>query len=136
MPLGWAHSELIKLVLAVRSGRPVERFDDVVRRYGGEPPAASTWFWRGNAPMPRLPCGRSLVIEDGSPFLLRFGYDGWQDVSERAAQPLGLGRYGVRLDAEEVGRRSRLDFTRRYSDERWEGVDHGVILAERPIPSR
>jgi glucoamylase len=129
MPLVWAHAEFLKLLLAATAGRPVEQLDVVIERYGGVRPRAATWFWRDEAPVQRLPPGRALVVEAAEPFVLHFGFDGWQEVAERASAATGLGMHGVRLDAEELAPRSRLDFTRRWSvGERWEGTDHTLEL--------
>ena len=111
-------------------------FDDSVlpvveERYRGREPAAATWFWRANAPFARLPAGRALVVEDTQPFALRYGFDsnhvdGWQRACERPASALGLGMWGVRLEAHELAGAS-VHFTRRYGSE-WEQRDWQVVL--------
>lgn len=128
MPLVWAHAEFLKLLLARDAGIPVERLDAVFERYGGERPEATTWFWRTDAPVGRLPGGRALVVESPEPFVLHYGFDGWQEVAERASAPLGLGMHGVRLEPHELAGRALLDFTRRFGDGAWETVDHAVEL--------
>src|SRR5512135_3799084 len=119
MPLLWAHSEFVKLVLARRQGRPFERVRAVWERYRGRPPAAATWYWRDGAPFSAMPADRALVVEGGQPFTLHVGVDGGRDVRDRPSRPLGLGMHGVRLAPAELG--GRVDFTRRSRDGRWEG---------------
>lgn len=128
MPLVWAHAEFLKLLLAREDGVPVERLGAVFERYDGKRPEAATWFWRSETPVERLPTGRALVVEGGGPFVLHFGFDGWQAVAERESSPLGLGMHGVRLEPHELAPHAALDFTRRFPNE-WEGADHRVELA-------
>ncbi len=121
MPLAWAHSELIKLALTASSGRPVEMLKAVTDRYpSGRVPTSSTWFWRDNAPVLGVPDGRSLVVEDTQPFTLHFGFDEWTGVTEREAQPLGLGMFGVTMQPGDLAGHSSLQFVRRYANGQWE----------------
>lgn len=129
MPLVWAHAEFLKLLLARAGGVPVERLEAVDSRYHGEQPQAATWFWRTDAPIARLPVGRALVVESDAPFVLHFGFDGWQHVAERTSAPLGLGMHGARLEPHELAAHATLDFTRRSPDDTWEHADHSVSLA-------
>ncbi|HMK95967.1 MAG TPA: glycoside hydrolase family 15 protein [Acidimicrobiales bacterium] len=131
MPLVWAHSEYLKLYVGVTTKLPVERLVGVERRYGKAAEPAATWFWRDSSPFARLPAGRALVLEAGRPFTLHFGYDGWQDVSDRGSDPLGLGMHGARVAAEELLPHKSLQFTRRF-DSGFEGRDWDVELTARP----
>ncbi len=128
MPVGWAHAEFLKLLLARDSGTPVEQLGSTVERYSGERPQAATWFWRAEAPIARLRRGRALVVERLEPFALHFGFDGWRDVAEQASAPLGFGMHGVRLEPDQLALRAGLDFTRRSATGEWEGTDHHVEL--------
>ncbi len=116
MPLVWAHSELIKLAAIRATGRPIEHVSAVTARYGGVIPDPSTAYWRGAVPVPELLPGRALVIEDGQPFTVHFGHDGWTEVQERASAPLGMGMEGVRFSAAELAGWASLEFRRRYGD--------------------
>jgi hypothetical protein len=67
---------------------------------------------------------------DQPPFLPHLGFDAWQDVRDRLAEPLGLGMSGVRFPRSELHARRELEFTRFYVDaRRWEGHDHAIDLA-------
>jgi glucoamylase len=132
MPLVWAHSELIKLVLTARTGRPTEQLTAVAQRYRDGGPAALSWYWRDSAPVLTLPRGRTLVVEDRQPFTVHLGYDGWQQVTDRDSAPIGLGRHGLTIPADELDQHARLDFVRRYPTG-WEaGPDHHVNLTDQP----
>ena len=132
MPLVWAHAEFLKLVYARAQGEPLELLPALKARYDGKRPNAPTWHWRSDTPFEALPEGKALLIEDRTPFTLHFGVDGWQGVREVAATPLGLGMYGVRMSAEQLGGARKLAFTRFYLDTaQWEGADHTVRFAPR-----
>src|SRR5689334_13852885 len=131
MPLAWAHSELVKLAVAVATGKPVELLTLVSERYHAAPPASPTWFWRDSTPVIALPAGRSLVVADPRPFILHYGFDDWSPVtiSERDAEPLGLGMFGVTLTPADLAGRASLQFVRRYQDTGWEAATrHDVTL--------
>jgi hypothetical protein len=76
--------------------------------------------------------GPALAIENAEPFILHFGFDGWQNVAERASTPLAFTLHGVRLEPNELADHAVLDFTRRSPPGSWEGADHAVeLLGER-----
>jgi glucoamylase len=139
MPLLWSHAEYLKLLIAREQQRPIELLQSVEDRYAA-PDGAAAWHWRDEVPVTRLESGHALQIEDRAPFALHYGFDGWQQISERAAQPQPFGLWAVRFPADELANFSRLDFTRRY-DSGWEGTDHVVTLGHedvehtlRPVP--
>jgi hypothetical protein len=131
MPLAWAHSELIKLAVAVATGKPIELLTLVSERYHAAAPASQTWFWRDNSPVIALPAGRSLVVADPRSFTLHYGFNDWSPVtiSEREAEPLGLGMFGVTLTPADLAGQASLQFVRRYQDTGWEtATRHDVTL--------
>jgi glucoamylase len=132
MPLAWAHSELIKLAVAMADGgRPVERLRAVEQHYPNYAvPATTVWSWRDNAPVELLPTGCDLVVEQSSPFTLHYGFDGWNpgSITERRAEPRPFGMFGVTLTAADLDGHRSLQFVRRWADSSWDGVDHAVAL--------
>lgn len=136
MPLAWAHSELIKLVLTATSGRPVELLEAVERRYSATVPEAATWYWQDVAPIRVLPAGRALVVQDAQPFTLHFGFDNWRNVTDRDSQPIGLGMHGTRVEISELAAHSSLQFVRRFGVS-WEpSPRHDIRLGGPSIISR
>ncbi|MGR3249182.1 MAG: glycoside hydrolase family 15 protein [Paracoccus sp. (in: a-proteobacteria)] len=126
MPLLWTHAEFIKLLIARREGKPVERLACVATRYAApRPPRASRW--RDSAPLAALPDGSDLVIEDANPFSLHFGLDGWDAPQDRAAETGPFGLWRVYLKATELAGHKALVFTRDRGAA-WEGADHHVSL--------
>jgi glucoamylase len=86
----------------------------------------------GKVPIARLPAGKLLVIEDRVPFTLHLGFDGWQRIEDRPAQPGPFGIWSVALTDQELAEAGELNFTRRYEGS-WENCDHQVSL-ERSKP--
>ncbi|WP_425145287.1 glycoside hydrolase family 15 protein [Deinococcus sp.] len=141
MPLLWAHSEFLKLLLARESGRPAELLRVVEERYADpfldqNSAAGHAWslpaqarHWRPAAPVAQLDPGRILMVEGEGPFTLHFGFDGWQGVQERGALPLPFGLWGVIFSPAELETFQTLNFTRRTATG-WEGQDHVIRLGQ------
>jgi glucoamylase len=143
MPLLWAHAEFLKLLVAREHARPAEWLDRLERHFGHRaiaPPgerlvrdasrtrgAASRWHWRDEVRVMQLPRGKSLEVEDRTPFTLHLGFDGWQRSEDRRAERTPFGLWSVALAREELAGAAELNFTRRY-DHGWENVDHRVEL--------
>ena len=137
MPLAWAHSELIKLAFAVAAKRPVELLTLVSDRYHAAVPASQTWFWRDGTPVVALPAGRTLVVAGPGSFTLHYGFNNWDPVTitERDAQALGLGLFGVTLTPADLGGRASLQFVRRYPDGSWEPASRHDVALGAPGPA-
>jgi glucoamylase len=131
MPLLWTHAEYLKLLVASEAKRPVELLDVVAQRCAG-PVSAGTWHWRPETALSRLAAGRSLAIEDRAPFVLRYGFDGWQAVNERPAERGPCGVWSVTFPPGELETHQRIDFTRRFGD-RWEGANHEVTIGHARV---
>jgi glucoamylase len=132
MPLLWAHAEYLKLLVARAAGKPVELLKAIEERYAAKVPAAATWHWRTEARFDRLVDGRHLAVEDRQSFVLHFGFDGWQNISERWATQGPFGLWSVTFTAEELKPYEELNFTRRF-DQGWEGADHCVTLGHESV---
>ena len=124
MPLVWAHSEGLKLTLAMASRRPVELLASVEARLRSPPPPRLR-HWREAVPLRRAAPGATLVVEDLRPFTLHLSLDGWHTAEDREAEPRPFGLWGVALGPAEPG---EILFTRRFEDG-WEGRDHRVEVA-------
>ena len=115
MPLLWTHAEYLKLLVARDCGKPVELLQAVEDRYAAKPPAADTWHWRAEAAFAQLARGRSLAIEHRGPFVLRYGFDGWQATSTSEQPRRGpFGFWSVTFRPESSRGTPDIDFTRRF----------------------
>jgi glucoamylase len=128
MPLVWAHSEFLKLLVARQQGRAVEMLE-CVERHLKEQPNAATWHWRPGVPFGALPKNRDLLIEMPRPFTLRMGFDGWRDTADKQAEALPFGSYGVRLPSGSLSGRRTLEFTFQFNDDgKWHGTDYQIAI--------
>jgi glucoamylase len=126
-PLVWGHSELTKLAVAGPTASPTERLK-IVAEYSAIQHAPAVSHWRTSIPILELPRGRDLVIEDLQPFVLHFGHDGWQGISDRDSSPGRFGLHRVTIRAAESAAWTRFDFKRRYGAS-WENSnDHHVRM--------
>jgi len=127
MPLNWAHAELVKLVYARETGKPIERLDCVYQRYARGNTQPKALHWRDYLQCDTLPEGMELWIEASEPFVLHYGFDDWQNIQEKNSEPLGLGLYGVRLTVDKLTGKS-IQFSRRFDAHGWEEKDWQVSL--------
>ena len=125
MPLVWAHSEYLRLAVAICAGRPLELLDCMAARYAMTRPTPAAMHWRTATPVHRLPRGTGLRIVDTQPFTLHASTDGWATVGDIDSVPMPFGLFVVTPD---LGDADSLVFTRRYGED-WEGVDHRVEVA-------
>ena len=133
MPLLWAHAEFLKLFVARRIGKPVERLDAVFERYAKGVLRPCCVRWRSQMALGDFVPDRPLLIEDTEPFTLHFGFDGWQQPSDRQAMVGAFGIWSVRFEPSTLAEHDCLDFTRRRSAG-WEGIDHRIDLAAETKP--
>ena len=133
MPLLWSHAEFLKLFVARRSGMPVERLDCVVNRYGDGVPSSKAAHWRDQSPLGPISTDRPLLIEHHDPFTLHYGFDGWRNAQDRAAEPQPFGLWAVQFDPEVLAGHAKLDFTRRL-ESGWEGMNHAIRLGTDAVP--
>jgi glucoamylase len=132
MPLLWTHAEYLKLLVARDTGKPVELLQSVADRYASKPCAADTWRWRAEAPFERLALGRLFVIEHRGPFVLHYGFDGWQTIAEKTAVEGPFGLWSVAFAHHDLEGHSVMDFTRRL-DHGWEDIDYHVTLGQPKV---
>jgi glucoamylase len=129
-PLVWAHSELLKIVAAKKTGRAMERLGCMVP--DSFPLSNSTTLsmtptaahWRSDVPIAVLAPGKKLLIEAERAFTLHLGMNGWNEITDMASEPIGLGRFGVMLHLQPNW--ESIQFTRHWPDGTWEGQDHNI----------
>ncbi|MDE2070057.1 MAG: hypothetical protein KGJ04_02180 [Gammaproteobacteria bacterium] len=102
------------------------------RKAAGKP--APVVHWRDEAPCERVSSAVRLSVESREPFVLHFGHDGWQGVTDLDSQPLAAGGHAAALDLRRLGVSQSLEFTRRFLGPRgWEHHDWQVRV-DRATP--
>jgi len=129
MPLAWTHAEYLKLVVSRALGRPFGRPEAVWRRYGGERCQAVRAIWSEPAPISEFAAGVSLIVALRTPAIVRWGFNGWQDIMERSTISNSLGLHVVLIDTARTMAGQVLDFTfRSMPGDIWVGVDYHVQI--------
>ncbi|WP_375276069.1 hypothetical protein [Methylorubrum thiocyanatum] len=128
MPLAWAHAEFVKLIVSRQLGCPFDRPRAVWERYRGQAPTASHAFWWPHARIGSAPADSILIIALPQPGTVHWGRDGWQAITETAAEETDLGFYAAALDPATRRGAQRIEFTIRWDDGEWSGEDHRVAL--------
>jgi glucoamylase len=128
-PLVWGHAELVKLACARAAGKPLEILPAVENHLATK--RAPNGHWRSWHAFGELPSGRSLYIEDVSPFQLSYRLDDDQARTvPSSALPFGLN--GVVLSAADLAGRRRVTFRLRPDDpEQQVEVDAGPPMFMR-----
>ncbi|HUW98659.1 MAG TPA: glycoside hydrolase family 15 protein [Acidiferrobacter sp.] len=126
MPLVWAHSEFIKLVLSISQGAPIDRPKAAWRRYAGKRPHPTFQIWRFQHPITSLEPEQDLYFFIEADGVLHFGHDGWRDPQDISSEDWGLAHV-IALKAETLHGHKRLDFTFFWPGaHRWEGKDFHI----------
>jgi glucoamylase len=129
MPLAWAHAEYIKLVVSRSLGRPFDRPECVWQRYSGRRPRLERVIWCAHAPASELPEGAALTLAVTAPATFRWGFDGWQDISERRTTATALGLHTVEIDTSRLKSGRALDLTYRLEPSgEWAGRDFRISI--------
>ena len=129
MPLAWTHAEYIKLVVSRALGRPFGRSEAVWQRYGGERCKTTRAIWCEHAPIGEFPAGAALIVALRAPAIVRFGFNGWRDITEQPTTPNSLGLHVLNIDTARVTAGQVLDFTFRYMPgDQWIGADYRIQI--------
>jgi glucoamylase len=128
MPLVWAHAEFIKLVVSRELGYPFDRPEALWKRYKGLPKRPDCAFWWPHARLRSAPAGSRIVIALTTPGVIHWGRDGWQAITETAAEETGLGFYAAVLDTAELSMSSQIEFTVRGDEGGWIGTDYVIEI--------
>jgi glucoamylase len=130
MPLAWAHAEFVKLMISRSLGHPIDRPWATWLRYHGRRCSAKSAFWFPDAPITGLPSGTRLVIALPAPALVRWGVDGWNDVSDQPAEESGLGFFAATLNTAALQPGQRVAFTVRWESGEWLGRDISLLVRQ------
>jgi len=138
MPLMWAHAEYCKLLRSVHDGRVFDLISVVAERYISSAPRrrSTLELWKFNRQVPLIEAGRTLRVQAGTPFRLRWTEDEWRTARDTASVPSGMGPEYVDLPIA-AGQKAPLRFTFYWlACERWEGRDFAVAVQATPAPAR
>jgi glucoamylase len=131
MPLAWTHAEYLKLVASRSLGRAFDRPEAVWQRYHGHRPRALRATWCEHACISEIPPGTTVVIALRESAIVRYGFNGWRNISSAATTPNSLGVHVLAIDTSALALGQALDFTFEYTaGERWIGTDYRIEVRE------
>ena len=93
-PLVWAHAEYLKLLVARGGGGVADQIASVAARYVAANPIEVAHI-RGETSL--VTAAAVLVFESDHAFRLHYGTNGWNNLTDVASSPSGLGRHEVRV---------------------------------------
>jgi glucoamylase len=127
MPLAWTHAEFVKLVASRALGHAYDRPEAVWQRYRGERCKAARAIWCEHAAITDIEAGESLIVALRAPAIVRFGFNGWQNIVDAPTAPNSLGLHVLHIDTSHLIAGQKLDFTFRYSPgDHWIGADFHI----------
>jgi glucoamylase len=131
MPLVWAHAEYVKLCRSLHDSRVFDTPPQPLQRYLVEQTDSPFAIWRFNHKCQNMPTGKTLRVETLAPALVRWSFDDWHTVHDTEGRDTGLGMYLADLPTSELPAGTAARFTFYWPlDDRWEGVDYAVQIAE------
>ncbi len=131
MPLVWAHAEFIKLAHSRASGHPVDRPDQVWKRYRGQRPEAELAVWTSKAPIDTVFHGEALCICLPQPGTIRYRIGDTTDTEAIDTTPSGLGLHSVILPVKKLDLGESLYFTVEDKDKSIQ-ASYSIELADAP----
>jgi len=124
-PLGWAHGEYLKLLVALASARRTDIVEPAARRYAGSAPATPAFMWHAKHQFQTFPSGRLVSVQVDEPGLVRWTADQWASYKEVPLQDTTLGLWVATLPTDIMRPGATMEWTTHH-DGRWEGANHTV----------
>jgi len=127
-PLMWAHAEYIKLLRTKADNEGCDVISEVYKRYVDLKTTLNIRAWKKNKPIRFASNASSLRIVCHELAVIVWTGDGWSTKEERLLQDTGLGLYYADFEPGTFKAQSKLIFTFRYEEERWEGEDFEIDI--------
>ncbi len=124
-PLGWAHGEYLKLLVALASSRRTDAVAPAGRRYAGGGPPKPAFVWHPRHPFQTFPTGRTVVVQAEKPGSVRWTADGWASYKELPLRDTTLDLWVAALPTDTMRPGAIVEWTTHH-DAQWEGVNHSV----------
>jgi len=132
-PLGWAHAEYLKLLVAFASSELPDRIDPARRRYAFQPPAEPAVVWSESHPVRTVPEGRIVRVQIRRPADVVWTADGGTTSRSAAAHDTGLGFRVADLPVNRLRPGTTVQWTLRYPDGTWDPEDYQLRIVPRGL---
>ena len=129
MPLLWAHSEFIKLVVSRAQGEPCDRPQLTWERYKGVRPDINWRIWTLHCQPRCIKPGCDLRIILTAPATIHWSSDNWAHATDSNTHPAGLGMHMFDIPCAGNVTGSDVVMTFRWQETgQWEGQDFAVRI--------
>ncbi|HVB76691.1 MAG TPA: glycoside hydrolase family 15 protein [Candidatus Nitrosotalea sp.] len=101
-PLGWAHAEYLRLLVAYATAQLPDATEPVRRRYADGSPPALAQIWHERHRFSSFPAGRQVKIQLDERGAVTCSADGWASHVDIEAYPTGLGLWVADLPSTQL----------------------------------
>lgn len=133
-PLGWAHAEYLKLLVAFATARLPDVVDLVQERYAVRPPVDPPLVWSDGHRFSRVPQGRSVRVQMEDQGNVVWTADGGGSSWVAPGQDTGLGLWVAEVPVGDLPTGSHVQWTIRYTDGTWDPHDYQFRIVARDAP--
>ena len=132
-PLGWAHAEYLKLLIAFATAELPDRVELAHRRYAVQPPPEPALVWTPAHPIRTVPEGRSVRIQCGRPGEVIWTADGGMTSRTVPTEDTRLGLWAADLPLQRLRPGTAVQWTVHYDDGTWEAEDYQLRIVPRVL---
>ncbi len=131
MPLVWAHSEFIKLVVSRAHGETCDRPPLTWERYKGLRPDINWRIWTLHCQPCCIKQGCDLRILLPAKATIHWSTDNWTHTTDSATHPAGLGMHMIDIPYASIAMGTEVVMTFRWDDTgQWEGRNFKVTIGK------
>jgi glucoamylase len=132
-PLGWAHAEYLKLLLAFATSELPDWIGPARRRYASHPPGDPPVIWSSAHPVRTAPEGRLVRIQVTQPGDVIWTADGGTTSRSVPTDDTRLGFWVADLSTQRLRPGTVVQWTFRYSDGTWDTEDYQFKIVPRGL---
>jgi glucoamylase len=132
-PLGWAHAEYLKLLIAFATSELPDQIAPARRRYAGQPPAEPAVVWTAAHPARTVAEGRLVRIQLARRGEVVWTADGGASSRIEPTYDTRLGFWVADLSVQRLRPGTVVQWTVRYADGTWDAEDHQLRIVPRGL---
>jgi glucoamylase len=133
-PLGWAHAEYLRLLIAVATAHLPDFVEPARLRYTGRPPTNPAFVWSHAHQFHTFPAGRTVRVQLPGPGAVEWTADGWTTSQVEEARDTRLGLWVADLSVQHLRPQETVHWTIRHANGTAEAGYRSltVVRAETP----
>ncbi|MDQ6774159.1 MAG: glycoside hydrolase family 15 protein [Candidatus Dormibacteraeota bacterium] len=115
-PLGWAHAEYLRLLVAIAGERIADVVEPARRRYQGGGPQNPATIWSPVHQIQTFPTGRAVLLQLASPGTAYWSIDRRPAAESARTRDTGLGCWVVVMPLQDLSTGTRVSWSARAAD--------------------